>query len=175
MENKKLHGENRRTALIEWLKEATKPLPGQLLAKRARVSRQVIVQDMSILKAKEAPILATPQGYIYLKDRKTEQRTRVIALKHPPDKMTDELYIFVDHGITVLDVTVEHPVYGEMTGTLHLSSRQDVDRFCQKMSATNAPLLSTLTDGVHLHRVAFEREEQLEAALAILDQEGFLL
>ena len=56
---------NRKQALLQLLKEAPKALNGQSLAEHFHVTRQVIVQDIAILRADGAPILSTNRGYVY--------------------------------------------------------------------------------------------------------------
>ena len=66
-EQKKILGEERRQLILQWLLAANEPLSGNELSKKTNVSRQVIVQDISLLKARNEPIIATAQGYLYLK------------------------------------------------------------------------------------------------------------
>lgn len=93
--NIKLTGEERRTKLLDWLKSSS-PLTGTELAQRANVSRQVIVQDMTLLKARNEPILATSQGYVYM-DQSTKENAslfeRVIAVQHAPEQSEEELLL----------------------------------------------------------------------------------
>ncbi|CAM5389150.1 hypothetical protein LSPH24S_01338 [Lysinibacillus sphaericus] len=63
---KKMLGEERRLQLLELLKKSNTPITGTDFAKFANVSRQVIVNDMTLLKARNEPIIATSQGYIYM-------------------------------------------------------------------------------------------------------------
>ena len=66
-EKKLLFGEDRRQFLLNILMTSNSPITGADLANKANVSRQVIVNDMTLLKAKNEPIVATSQGYIYLR------------------------------------------------------------------------------------------------------------
>ncbi len=143
----KLTGAERRQQLLAWLKESEAPLTGSELAKRASVSRQVIVQDISLLKAKNEPIIATSQGYVYLRSAlgKKQPVQRIIACDHEPEKTEEELNLIVDFGVTVKDVTIEHPVYGDLTASIRVSTRKEVSDFVKKISSTNAAYLSQLT------------------------------
>ncbi|WP_239254611.1 transcription repressor NadR [Listeria ilorinensis] len=172
---RKLLGEERREAIIAWLKETDEPISGSEIAKRTNVSRQVIVQDVSLLKAMNQPIMATPQGYILIDEKKSKRNRRVIACRHTREETEAELNILVDHGVSVIDVIVEHPIYGEITGSLHLNSRFDVGKFVRKLMTTSASLLSGLTDGLHLHTIEADSKEQLEKAISELDEAGFLV
>ncbi|PWA10719.1 transcription repressor NadR [Pueribacillus theae] len=172
----KILGDERRALILKWLKEEGKPITGSALAKRTNVSRQVIVQDISLLKAKNEPIVATAQGYLYMEQPPAKPPFQwVIAVKHKPEDTRKELEILVDHGVTVRDATIEHPVYGDLTGSLMISSRRDVDLFIKKMKSAKASLLSELTDGVHMHTLDAENEEQLQEACHALEKAGFLL
>ena len=97
--SKKLLGEERRNQIIQWLRSENKPLTGTELSNRTHVSRQVIVQDISILKAKNEPILATSQGYIYQQPYTWPRFTKIVACYHTPEQTMDELNLLVDHGV----------------------------------------------------------------------------
>jgi len=173
----KILGDKRREVILEWLKNENRPITGGELASRTNVSRQVIVQDISLLKALGEPILATSQGYMYLKERTSEAKKakRLIACKHAPEKTKEELNIIVDYGATVKDVIVEHPVYGDLTASIMVSNRKEVDEFIKKIETTNASYLSELTNGIHLHTILADNEKTLNEVCAALDQAGFLI
>lgn len=172
----KILGESRRQLILEWLKTYNKPLTGSFLAKKSNVSRQVIVQDISLLKARNEPIIATSQGYLYLENQSRDQNfERVIACIHNPEDTRNELTVIVDHGVTIKDVKVEHPIYGDLTASIMVSNRHDVDQFIKKFESTNASLLSELTGGIHLHTIEADTIEQLDKACQALEQEGYLI
>ena len=79
----------------------------------------------------------------------------------------------VDNGCTVLDVIVEHPVYGQLTGALGLASRYDVGQFIARADA--AQPLSLLTEGVHLHTLLCPDGEAFLRVKEELRGKGFLL
>jgi transcriptional regulator of NAD metabolism len=172
----KVLGESRRELILEWLLETDQPITGTFLATKTNVSRQIIVRDISILKARNYPILATSQGYIFLKEQvKSELCSKVIACKHIPELTENELNIIVDYGGIVKDVVVDHPVYGDLTASLMIRNRRDVHEFITKMTSTNAVFLSQLTDGVHLHTIEARTEKQLDEICNALLAGGFLL
>lgn len=175
MSQEKILGEDRRNLLLRWLKETDEPITGSDLANRTNVSRQVIVQDISLLKAKNEPIIATAQGYLYIHQNQSQKVSRVVAVQHTPEDMEKELYLIVEHGVLVKDVIVEHPIYGEITANLRLKSHRDVDHFLSKMKQTGASLLSALTEGTHLHTLEAAQEDQLDDVVEALKIEGFLL
>ncbi|AVI41809.1 MULTISPECIES: transcription repressor NadR [Bacillus] len=176
-QERKLIGEERRNAILEWLKETDTPLTGSFLAKKAAVSRQVIVQDISLLKAKNEPIIATSQGYVYMASQHAPEREieQIIACKHDPVRTEEELTLIVDFGVTVKDVMIEHPVYGELTASIRVSTRKQVADFVHHISNTGASYLSELTDGVHLHTLTSYSQKQLDQAIQALDDAGFLI
>ncbi|MDO4546399.1 MAG: transcription repressor NadR, partial [Bacillota bacterium] len=116
--------EKRREYIREQLLYAQKPLTASHFAKELSVSRQVIVGDVAILRAAGLEILATPKGYIISSPETGNfPFTGMLACKHTAEQLRDELYTMVDFGATVIDVTIEHAIYGEISGKLDLSSR----------------------------------------------------
>ncbi|WP_062305832.1 transcription repressor NadR [Alicyclobacillus sendaiensis] len=160
----------RQLRLLNMLQRADSPIPGQALAEALGVTRQVVVHEIALLRAAGEPIYATPKGYWL--NRASSARETVIAVSHTPEQTKDELYTLVDHGVRVLDVRVEHAIYGEIVGQLLITSRRDVDVFLEKVRAENAALLSSLTGGFHYHRVQFDREDQLVEACEALQRVG---
>jgi uncharacterized protein len=150
------------------------PIRGGELAKHLRVSRQCLVQDVAILRASGEEIEATPRGYRLPKGMGRGHRA-ILACRHAPERTEEELQILVDHGVKILDVVVEHPVYGELRGSLMIESRADVQDFLGHVSASHAALLSSLTGGVHLHTIEASRPEMISRAKARLRARGFLL
>ena len=171
----KLVGENRRDAIINWLSENPSPITGSELARLSGVSRQIIVQDISILKAKNHEIFATSQGYMLLPKPVSNTVTQILACRHDLSNTREELYILVDHGLCVRDVIVEHSLYGELTASLMIRTREDADKFYEQISQSGAQLLSTLTAGVHLHTVEAEQRSHIDQAKNALRQAGILL
>lgn len=175
-ETKKILGEERRAFILQLLKNSVEPLTGSDLASRTNVSRQVIVGDITLLKAKNEPILATSQGYIYLKqDNAIPSYERTIACRHSPEETEKELNLIVDHGVTVKDVKIEHAVYGDLTASIMVSNRQDVKQFMEKIRSTKASLLSELTGGIHLHTISAENTAALDQVEAALKKAGLLM
>jgi uncharacterized protein len=166
--------EARRRHILAWMQEHCGPVRGGELARRLKVSRQCLVQDIAILRASGTEIVATPRGY-HLPEIVPRAYRETLACKHPPSRTAEELTILVDHGVKVLDVIVEHPLYGEIRGPLMLESRSDVDDFLKQVRARKATLLSALTRGVHLHTIEAHRPEQISRAKTKLRERGFLL
>ena len=161
----------RRQALLEYLRAAPEPCSASALAGVFQVSRQVIVGDVALLRAGGEQITATPRGYLLQGSQPYE--TRTVACVHNSDQMGPELYAMVDNGCTVLDVIVEHPVYGQLAGQLHCASRYDVDAFLAASAGTQP--LSLLTGGIHLHTLLCPDEASYRRVLAALDELGVLM
>lgn len=177
MKDEKILGEERRSLILELLKKADSPITGGELANKANVSRQVIVQDISLLKAKNEPIIATSQGYLYLKQHAVEKQfvERIIACNHDPERTKEELNIIVDHGVKVKNVIIEHSVYGDLTASIMVSNRQEVEEFLGNIEKSNAGYLSRLTDGLHLHTLIADNDEKINNACKELEKKGFLI
>ncbi|WP_233896575.1 transcription repressor NadR [Heyndrickxia coagulans] len=174
-EKKKILGDERRHLILEWLQNSREPITGGELAKRTNVSRQIIVNDITLLKAKNEPILATSQGYLYIHPAGAENKVeKTLVCMHSREQVTDELNLLVDHGVTVKDVKVEHPVYGDLTASIMVSTRAEVARFIRQIEETNASYLSELTGGIHLHTVEAASGRQVEEAEQALKEAGIL-
>jgi len=168
-------GATRRRRMLQWMRGRTGPVPGTDLARHFRVSRQCVVQDIAILRAERNDILSTPQGYRLPAKQAPDLHRAVIACQHGPERTEEELHILVDHGVRVLDVIVEHALYGELRGSLTIESRSDVADFLRRWRVTKANLLSSLTRGVHLHTVEASKPEMIARAKGQLQSRGILL
>lgn len=165
---------DRRAELYKILSGAQGPVSATTLAGRFSVSRQIIVGDVALLRASGADISATPRGYVLLPAPQAGGATGQVACVHTPEEMGRELYAMVDAGGEVVDVVVEHPAYGQLTGMLHLRSRYDVDAFLQRVRAHRARPLSDLTGGIHLHTLRCPDQATLERVRQALAREGML-
>ena len=167
-----MNSEERRNRIIECLKQNTAPISASCLAKDFAVTRQIIVADIALLRAMGYSIVADNKGYVLTSlDEKSVKR---IAVKHDKSQVLSELYAIVDNGGKILDVIVEHSIYGRISVELNISSRYDVDEFVKKIDTTKANPLSLLTEGVHIHTIvipddnAFARIKERLANLGIL-------
>ena len=156
---------------LEILEQESNPVSATALAGRFGVSRQVIVGDVALLRAEGASLSATPRGYLL--ERGERGDLRVLYCRHTGEEMEAELNAIVDQGCTVIDVIVEHAVYGQITAPLRLRSRYDVAQFILR-SANTAPL-SSLTEGIHLHRLQCPDEAAFARVKRELDEAGLLL
>jgi len=170
-----MNASQRRHKLFTILKESKSPITGSELADMLKVSRQVIVQDVAILRAAGRDILATSQGYLIDGNSEIKTLTATIACKHTKEEVEDELMTIVNYGARIIDVIVEHPIYGELKGLLMIQTPADVKDFMKKYRTGEADLLSALTGGVHLHTINVMNEEVITRLKVALKKKGFLL
>lgn len=172
---KLLNTVERRKKIIDYLIKSKNPTKGNEFSEIFNVSRQVIVQDIAVLRAQGYEITATPQGYI-ITGKELEGFIEEIVSKHETiEDIREELNIVVDNGGEVIDVTVDHPFYGEFNGKLMIKSRLDVKNFLFQMEESNAEPLSKMNDGIHLHKIKAPSKEILEEIKEQLKNKGFLV
>ncbi|MDI3298585.1 MAG: transcription repressor NadR [Bacillota bacterium] len=168
--------DERRRRLEALVREARGPVRGTQLAERLGVSRQVVVQDIAVLRARGSAIRSSPRGYVW--DEPPEPATQVraqVAVRHTPEETALELHSLVDAGVRVVDVVVEHPLYGELRGYLDLATHEQVDAWLEEVRRHRASLLSSLTGGVHLHTLESRDAQGVARARRRLEELGFLL
>lgn len=168
-------GTERRAAIISELAAATQPVSGSALAKAVGVSRQVVVQDIALLRADGHDIVATSRGYVLQEGKGASQvPTRLLKVHHGLDDLEDELTTIVDLGGAVLNVMVNHRVYGKITADLDVRNRRDVERYLESIRTGKSFPLMTVTSGYHFHRIAAETETQLDEIEQALREKGYL-
>ncbi len=166
-------GEARREGILEALRAASEPLSGSALAERCGVSRQVVVQDVALLRERGERIVSTNRGYVLLAPSPSRP-ARLFKCRHTAAQTADELTCVVDLGGRVEDVFVNHRVYGKVSSELGISSRRDVERFTAELaSGVSAPLLE-VTSGYHFHHVSAESEAVLDDVERALAARGYL-
>jgi transcriptional regulator of NAD metabolism len=169
----KVEGNKRREQLIKILQENGEPISGGELSRLLGVSRQVIVQDIALLRATDINIISTTKGYlIYQVDSHSVKR--IFKVKHSTEQIEDELCTIVDNGGKILDVLVTHEIYGAITTALIIRNRQDVYDFVKKVKEKKIVPLKELTDGVHQHTVEADSEETLNRINNALKEKGYL-
>ena len=174
MTKAQMDGQQRREQMMQLLETAKEPIPGARLAKEMGVSRQVIVQDIALLRAVNKNILSTNKGYI-LFHSEPDEHTRSFHVRHTNEQITDELHTIVDCGGYVKDVIVEHPIYGQISADLIIRSRVDVANFVDQVKRHKTKPLTELTDGEHFHTVTAAAEQTLDQIEEALDKKGYLL
>jgi len=169
-----MEGSKRRERLIKILRDCAGPVSGGELSKLLGVSRQVIVQDIALLRASNVNILSTTKGYmLYPSEQKGVKR--IIHVKHTDEQIEDELCTIVDNGGKILDVLVKHEIYGEIATPLIIHNRQDVYDFVNEVKAKKIVPLKELTNGVHHHTIEADSEETLDRIEEKLANKGYLI
>ena len=163
-----MKAEERRAVIAQTL-TADRPISAIALPRRFAVSRQIIVGDIALLRAGGMDTVATPRGY---KLGETSGLVRAVACLHTAEQTEAELLAMVDNGCTVIDVVVDHPIYGQLTGQLSLASRYDVAQFVGKIR--DSVPLSALTGGVHLHHLRCPDEAAYQRVCRALEGLGIL-
>jgi len=169
-------GEQRRQTMLQMLKEQHTPLSGTSLAGIFHVSRQVIVQDIALIRAENHGILSTNKGYLYRSpEAENLQPKRVFFVRHNTDQVLEEFLTVIELGGKILDVAVEHELYGQIRVDLLIESRQDACEFNDKLLTCRDNPLKVLTDDCHYHTVAAPSEKLLDLIEAELKSKGFLM
>lgn len=170
-----MDGDGRREEILQMMKRAGSPLSGSVLAQKMGVSRQVIVQDIALLRAVNKNILSTNKGYVlYEQQAEGGRKKKTMKVKHKDSDIQDELYTIVDCGGRVRDVVVEHPIYGQIIVDLLIDSRMDVDDFIAQVEKYKTKPLNNLTNGVHFHTIESESEKTLCIIEQKLREKGYL-
>lgn len=171
MAGKGMAGKDRREKLIKLLTEADSAISGAELSEKLGVSRQIIVQDIAILKAEEYDIISTNRGYVLLNKGLCE---RTFKVRHSADMIGEELYSIVDLGGKICDVFVYHKIYGVIKAPMSIKTRKDVYEYLKTLSSGISSPLLTITDNYHYHTVLAEDEETLDRIQEMLKDKGFL-
>ncbi|MEG0249563.1 MAG: transcription repressor NadR [Peptostreptococcus sp.] len=166
--------QSRRKKLLKLLESTDTVISGSDLSKHFGVSRQVIVQDIAILKAEDNKILSTNRGYL-LEKPSSEHISRVFKLSHNDHEMKIELYSIVDLGATVKDVFISHRAYGVIKVELNISSRRDVDNFLFDIESGISKPLKKLTENYHYHTICAKNKSILLEVEQAMDNLGFLV
>lgn len=168
-----MEGTKRREQLMKILNEQTEPVSGGELSRLLGVSRQVIVQDITLLRATGSTIFSTTKGYLILHSDEPRVK-RIFKVRHTTDQIEDELCTFVDNGGKILDVVVNHEIYGDIATALTIRNRQDVYDFVKKVNEKKIVPLKDLTAGIHQHTVVADSEETLDRIERALKDKGYL-
>ena len=167
---------DRRKEIIKILNKNEEPLKGTELANKFCVSRQVIVQDIAVIRAQGHNILATSTGYIMPKLNTKNKNIKTIVCRHEGyENMEEELKIMVDMGAKVIDVIIEHSVYGEIRCPLMISSRMDLEDFIEKIRNNKGEPLSSLTGGAHIHTLEVPNNRSYNKIIELLTEKGYLI
>lgn len=164
-------GAKRRRQILEQIRKADTPLSGGALGRAAGVSRQVVVQDIALLRTEGYPIVATARGYIL---EKPSTCTRLFKVCHTSEETEEELRTVVDLGGTVEDVMVNHRAYGKISADIRIKSRRDIQVFMEQIRTGKSVPLLNVTSGYHFHHISADSEEILDEIREALREKGFL-
>lgn len=167
-----MNGMERRQEILKRIQCSTSPVSGTELAKSFHVSRQVIVQDIALLRANDSNILSTNKGYIY---NSFIRAVRTFYVYHSNDAILDELNTIVDFGGSILDVFVSHNIYGELRAELNISTRKKALDFVDNIKKGSSAPLNNITSGYHYHTVAADSEQTLDLIEAELRKKHYLV
>ena len=161
----------RRQSIVSLLMSAKTPVSGGSLSERFGVSRQIIVQDITILRGSGYDILSTNRGYIL---QGLPMCERVFKVRHTTDQTEDELNCIIDLGGAIIDVFVWHRVYGRIAASLNIFSRLQVKQFIEGVRSGKSTELMNVTGGYHYHTVCAETEEILDRIEQALEAHGYI-
>jgi len=161
----------RRREIVRLMRTSDAPLSGGALGQATGVSRQVVVQDIALLRTEGYNIVATARGYYLDEPRGC---SRIFKVLHTNEQTEEELNAIVDLGGIVVDVMVNHRIYGRMTAPLSIRSRRDVQNFISSLHSGKSIPLMNITSGYHFHRIAADQEIILDEIEAMLRERGFL-
>ncbi len=163
--------ETRREKLIQILSSTQKPISGGALSKELSVSRQVIVQDIALLRANGYDVISTNRGYYIAQDATCK---RVFKVVHDDQHTQEEMNLFVDMGGYIENVFVYHKVYGRIEAKLDIGSRRDVQAYMDALKEGHSSLLKNVTSNYHYHTISAKDEATLDAIEQSLQAHGFL-
>ena len=166
-----MNGNERREKLLNILKNSDVPVSGRKLAEQFGVSRQVVVQDMALLRADHKEIVSTTSGYLI---PKSDKISRVFKVKHTDEQVEDELKLITELGGTVKDVFIYHKVYDTVRADLNIENEKDIEEYLEDIKTGKSGLLMNITSGYHYHTVYAPTEKLLDLIQEELQKRGYL-
>ncbi len=171
-----MDGASRRKRIYEYLSICTSPVSGTELAKKLGVSRQIIVQDIALLRANNRDILSTNKGYLLFQPaEKNNLCTSVIMVRHEGNETLDEMQTILDYGGSMLDVSIDHDLYGQIRVDLVINTKRDAEEFVKKMNQSTSKPLKELTEGCHYHTIQAPSEKAMKLIKEELKNKGYLV
>lgn len=162
----------RRAEILSLIGNSQHPVSASFLSEKYSVSRQVIVQDIALLRAQGYGVIATNRGYVLGAGAQAE---RIFKCRHTLQELIAESDIIISRGGKVEDITVNHRVYGKISARLELSQRRHAEELYRSLvSGASKPLMS-VTDGYHYHTVSADSEQTLDEIECALRDAGFLI
>lgn len=152
-------GTTRRAQILDSLRNSTVPISGSALARQFSVSRQIIVQDIAIIRAAGYDILSTTKGYLL---KQQTVHTRVLKFTHNEEQMHDAMTTIVDLGGWILDLFIYHEIYGKLNAELSIRSRRDIKQFIAQYESDSDGIITTLTSVDHYHTIGADSVATLD-------------
>lgn len=149
--------------------QAATPISASELGRKFGVTRQVIVKDIALLRAEGLSIQSTYLGYLLATSGTAR---RVITVRHKPTAVEEELTLIVAHGGAIIDVQIDHPVYGTVCAPIDVTNMDDLKRFTNDFHPAHA--LANLADGIHRHTIEAPDTETLDRVEGALEDAGYL-
>jgi len=167
-----MNGQARRNKIVELINAAHKPVSGTVLAQELDVSRQVVVQDIALIRAGGVDIVSTNKGYVILSQ---DRCRRIVKSHHTDDDILEELYAIVDCGGSVENIIINHKFYNRIEAPLNIRSRREAKEFMETIRSGKSKSLSSATSGYHYHTISADSKETLDLIEEELKAKGFWL
>ena len=167
-----MNGDERRKAILEMIQHSNAAVSGGKLSKTFEVSRQIIVSDIALLRASGYDIMSTNRGYII---NSPSGVSSIIKVNHTDEQTEDELNTIVDLGGCIVDVFVNHKVYGKISAELNIYSRRNVRDFMEGIRSGKSTPLKNITSGYHYHTITAENNEVIELIKEELHKKNYLI
>lgn len=167
-----MNKDQRRQEIVLYLMASKKPVSGTTLSEKFNVSRQIIVQDIALLKTTGHDIISTHNGYILQKMPYCE---RIIKVLHTKDQTEDELMTIINLGGIVADVFVWHKAYGKITAPLNMYNKLHVEEFMEQIRSGKSRELMDITGGYHYHTIRATTEQVLDLIEQELTNKNYLM
>ena len=168
---KEMTGADRRKEILSMIRDTDTPVSGTAIGRKTGVSRQVVVQDIALLRTQGYPIISTARGYLL---DEPKQAVRIFKVCLTNEQVDDELTTIVDRWGLVVNVLVYHRVYGKLDAPLNIKSRRDVQNFMDDLKTGKSTPLLNVTSGYHFHKISAESEEVLDEIEEALKKKGYL-
>lgn len=169
-----MSGEERRKQILHYLSHSEQPVSGKELAQEFGVSRQIIVQDIALLRSAQIHIISTNRGYL-VPPSQTAGIQRIFKCFHSDEQTGDELNCIVDQGGVIDNVFVNHKIYGRIQADMNIRSRRDVREFLERIHSGKSSLLKNITSDYHYHTISAETGEILDDIEKELSKRGYLV
>lgn len=168
-----MKSDERRNLIIKILEDSKISISANFLAKKFNVTRQIIVADIALLRAAGYSISADNKGYKLI--TLNNDLIKKIVVQHSKNEVDSEFYSIVDNGGKIIDVIIEHSIYGTISVELNITSRYEADEFIKRLNNTNSNPLSLLTQGIHIHTIEVPNIEAFDRIKAKLLELGILI